>query len=292
MYENLFSSYLANEKRYSVHTLRSYLSDLRQFVEFGNSVQQNFDPLASDHHLIRKWIVYLMENGTVPKSVNRKVSTLKTFYKVMQRNGLIESCPTDKVVTPKMPKNLPHFVGKKNMDNLFDQIPFPDTFEGIRDRTILLTFYGTGMRLSELIGLTIPNVDFYYHHLKVLGKRNKERLIPFNNELTQALQFYLEQRAKIPAQVNNVFITLAWMPVYPSLVYNMVHQYLGAVTTDDKRSPHILRHTFATQMLNNGADIYAIKELLGHSNLNATQIYTHTSFEKLQKTYKQAHPRA
>ena len=191
-----------------------------------------------------------------------------------------------------MGKPLPQFVGKEPMNHLFDQFVFPEGFEGIRDRAILLTFYCTGMRLSELVNLSINNIDFYYGQLKVLGKRNKERLIPFGKELAHELKQYMEERKKLQCLHNYLFVTDSGDQVYDKLVYRLVNKYLSGVTTLEKRSPHVLRHTFATHMLNNGAEINAIKELLGHANLSATQIYTHTTFEKLKVIYNQAHPRA
>jgi integrase/recombinase XerC len=233
-----------------------------------------------------------MENKVSSRSVNRKITTLKSFFKFLYQQGTIEKLPTDKVVLPKMKKPLPYFVDQAPMNLLFDQVHFTNTFEGLRDRTILLAFYCTGMRLSELVHLTIPNIDFYNGQLKVLGKRKKERLIPFAIELKNELQAYLKARESIECNHNYVFVTNDGKPIYDRLVYKIVNENLSSVTTLEKKSPHILRHTFATQMLNNGADINAIKELLGHANLSATQIYTHTNFEKLKVIYKQAHPRA
>jgi len=292
MYINSFFRYLTNEKRYSKHTIRSYKSDLEQFINFCSESDVNFNPLASDHKIIRKWIIFLMENGNSTRSVNRKITTLKTFYKFLYRDGIIEMIPTDKVTLPKMSKPLPNFVSKSTMDVLFDQFEFPQTFEGIRDRTIMLMFYCTGMRLSELVNLNIQNVDLNIGQLKVLGKRNKERIIPFAKELTHEMETYIKNRKLFNCTHNILYITSEGNPVYDKLVYRVVNKYLGSVTTLEKRSPHILRHTFATQMLNCGADINAIKELLGHASLSATQIYTHTSFEKLKQVYNQAHPRA
>lgn len=292
MYIDAFIRYLANEKRYSKHTVRSYKNDLEQYVAFCKDIDQNFNPLASDHHIIRKWIIFLMENGVSARSVNRKVTTLKTFFKYLFREELIEKLPTDKVVVPKMKKSLPYFVGQRPMNQLFDTIVFPDTFEGFRDRTIMLAFYSTGMRLSELVNLKISNIDFNYGHLKVLGKRNKERLIPFGIELATELKNYIEARKSMECTHDFLFVKKDGEPIYDRMVYTIVNTCLSTVTTLDKKSPHVLRHTFATQMLNNGADINAIKELLGHANLSATQIYTHTTFEKLKKVYNQAHPRA
>jgi len=288
----IFYNYLANERRYSVHTVRSYKSDMQQFITFGQSINKDFDPLTANHMVIREWIIFLMDGGDKPRSINRKITALKTFYRFLRREGLIEQMPTEKIVKPKTEKNLPYFVDKGPMQELFDCFEFPDTFEGLRDRTILLTFYCTGMRLSELVHLSIPNIDFYNSQLKVLGKRNKERIIPFCIELKHAFQIYIQERNKISAEHNILFITSKGEPIYDKLVYRVVNKYLGEVTTLEKKSPHVIRHTFATHMLNNGAEISAIKELLGHANLAATQIYTHVTFERLQEIYNQAHPRA
>jgi integrase/recombinase XerC len=292
MFDDIFFNYLSNEKRYSSHTIRAYKSDLLQFVEFGQSFDKDFNPLTSDHHIIRKWIVFLMESGNTSRSVNRKITTLKTYYRFLLREGIISDMPTQKIVLPKMNKPLPYFVGNKNMQMLFDQFEFSDDFEGLRDRTILLTFYCTGMRLSELVNLKTNDIDFYYSRLKVLGKRNKERLIPFGIELQNALKIYISEREKQNIAHNILYVTDNGDPVYDKFIYRLVNKYLGEVTTLEKRSPHVLRHTFATHMLDNGAELNAIKELLGHANLAATQIYTHTSFEKMRHIYNQAHPRA
>ncbi len=292
MFDHGFSSYIANEKRYSAHTLRAYESDLQQFFDFAQTADENFNPLKGDHELIREWIVFLLDNGDKPRSINRKLTTLHTYYKYLMREGLVNDNPTKKIIRPKTEKNLPYFVDKGAMQELFDRLQFPDDFEGHRDRTILLTFYCTGMRLSELCGLKLSDIDFYSSQLKVLGKRNKERIIPFGIELSSNLKTYIAERDKIALDNNYLFVTSKGEPVYSQLVYRLVNKYLGEVTTLDKKSPHVLRHTFATHMLNNGAELDAIKELLGHANLAATQIYTHTTFEKLKEVYNQAHPRA
>lgn len=292
MFDNGFSNYIANEKRYSAHTLRAYESDLQQFFDFAQNVDENFNPLTVDPQVIREWIVFLLDNGDKPRSANRKITALHTYYKYLMREGLVADLPTKKIIKPKTEKNLPYFVDKKAMQELFDSIEFPDDFEGLRDRTILLAFYCTGMRLAELCGLKTYDVDFYSNQLKVLGKRNKERIIPFGVELSANLKTYIAERDKIAPDNDFLFVTSRGEPIYDKLVYRLVNKYLGEVTTLDKKSPHVLRHTFATHMLNNGAEITAIKELLGHANLAATQIYTHTSFEKLKEIYNQAHPRA
>ncbi len=292
MFDHGFSSYIANEKRYSAHTLRAYESDLQQFFDFAQTADENFNPLKGDHGLIREWIVFLLDNGDKPRSINRKLTTLHTYYKYLMREGLVNDNPTKKIIRPKTEKNLPYFVDKGAMQELFDRLQFPDDFEGRRDRTILLTFYCTGMRLSELCGLKRNDIDFHSSQLKVLGKRNKERIIPFAVELGACLKTYIAERDKIALDNNYLFVTSKGEPVYSQLVYRLVNKYLGEVTTLDKKSPHVLRHTFATHMLNNGAELDAIKELLGHANLAATQVYTHTTFEKLKEVYNQAHPRA
>ena len=292
MFDHGFSSYIANEKRYSVHTLRAYESDLQQFFDFALSADENFNPLSGDHQIIREWIVFLLDNGDKPRSINRKITTLHTYYKYLMREGLVTDLPTKKIIKPKTEKNLPYFVDNKAMQELFDCLEFPDDFEGLRDRTILLAFYCTGMRLAELCGLKTYDIDFYNNQLKVLGKRNKERIIPFGVELCGSLKTYIAERNKIAPDNEFLFVTSKGEPIYDKLVYRLVNKYLGEVTTLDKKSPHVLRHTFATHMLNNGAEITAIKELLGHASLAATQIYTHTTFEKLKEIYNQAHPRA
>lgn len=292
MFDHGFSSYIANEKRYSAHTLRAYESDLQQFFDFAQTADENFNPLKGDHEIIREWIVFLLDNGDKPRSINRKLTTLHTYYKYLMREGLVSDNPTKKIIRPKTEKNLPYFVDKGAMQELFDRLQFPDDFEGRRDRTILLTFYCTGMRLSELCGLKLSDIDFHSSQLKVLGKRNKERIIPFGIELSSNLKTYIAERDKIALDNNYLFVTSKGEPVYSQLVYRLVNKYLGEVTTLDKKSPHVLRHTFATHMLNNGAELDAIKELLGHANLAATQVYTHTTFEKLKEVYNQAHPRA
>ncbi len=292
MYINAFLKYLGNERRYSEHTIRSYKSDLEQFVAFGSDEIEDFDPLTSDHHVIRKWIVFLIEKGISTRSVNRKITTLKSFYKFLFREQLVDDIPTQKIVLPKMSKPLPHFVSQDSMNQLFDHLVFPDTFLGRRDKLIILLFYCTGIRLSELVSLTISNIDSYNTQIKVLGKGNKERLIPFGRELDAELKIFINERSAFNCNHDYLVITKDGNQSNDTLIYRTVRKYLGSVTTLEKRSPHVLRHTFATQMLNNGADINAIKEILGHANLSATQIYTHTSFEKLKLIYNQAHPRA
>lgn len=289
-----FTQYIKFEKRYSPHTVSSYITDLEQFSNYLN-VEYNINEISeSNHIIIRSWIVSLMENGLTSRSVNRKITTLKTFFKFLKKEGILQESPMVKIISPKNVKRLPSFVEKNKMDILFAKTDFGNNYIGLRDKLILETFYNTGIRLSELVNLKISDIDLYNDQLKVLGKRNKERLIPFSPKYKVLLESYLISREKQLETdcVKHLFITAKGKKVYQKLVYRIVYAYLSTVTTLEKKSPHVLRHTFATHMLNNGADINAIKELLGHANLSATQVYTHNTIEKLTKIYKQAHPRA
>lgn len=289
----LFLSYLKNEKRYSPHTITAYENDLDQFVSFGKELIGDFCVETVDYHLIRQWIVSLMDNGISAKSINRKISTLKTFFKFLMREGVIEKNPTDKVVVPKMGKKLPVFVQEKEMNSLLDGRFFTEDFEGRRDKAVVSLFYGTGMRLSELVGIRFSDLNLHERMVKVIGKGSKERLVPFPLEVSGVLNEYIQLRNELfPDSGNFLFLTENGEPAYNKLIYRIVKKELSLVTTIEKKSPHILRHSYATHLLNNGADLNAIKELLGHANLAATQIYTHTTFEQLKKVYKQAHPRA
>lgn len=287
-----FLQYIKFEKRFSPHTITAYQSDLGQFYAFLEKTYQLNDIKAVNHQIIRSWIASLMEQKTSSRSIHRKLTSLKTFYKFLLREGEVKINPMQKVVAPKVSKRLPVFVDKKNMNAMLDNIDFGKDLEGLRNRLILEMFYCTGMRLSELINLKISQVNNYTGTIKVLGKRNKERLIPFTPPLKNLIDQYMSERKKARLNSEYIFVTERGEKVYEKLVYRVVRQYLSAATTADKKSPHVLRHTFATHMLNNGADLNAIKELLGHSNLSATQVYTHNSFEKLKNIYKQAHPRA
>jgi len=290
---NKFLSHIQYEKRYSEHTLIAYKTDLEQYVSFLFS--QNREIEQATHRDIRNWQIVLMEENDSTRTINRKLSTLKTFYKFLLRNNYLKTNPMDKVITPKSSKRLTDFVSEESMENLFEQLEFPDNFEGERDKTILELFYATGIRLSELIQIKKSDLDFYSHTIKVLGKRKKERIIPIAPKMSAQLQEYLIFLEKEFGFINyneNIFVTNEGKVIYPKLIYRVVRKYLDAVTTIDKRSPHVIRHTFATHLLDNDADLLAIKELLGHTSLAATQVYTHTSIEKIKKTYKQAHPRA
>ncbi|MBE9466701.1 MAG: tyrosine-type recombinase/integrase [Bacteroidetes bacterium] len=302
MHKTAFINYIKYEKHYSSYTIRSYKNDLQQYCAFCEKNYKDFDPLSANHKIIRKWIIFLMENNLSSRSIGRKLSTLKTFYKFLIREKIIENNPLDKVISPKIVKKLPSFVEKSKMDLLLDNVEFTNDYKGNRDKLIITTFYLTGIRLSELINLKINDIDYQMLTIKVLGKRNKERLIPFNRNFLKTLNdFKIVRKQYIDQLESNIdnnydneffFLTQKGKKMYPKSVYRIVNKYLAIVTTNEKKSPHVLRHTFATHMLNNGADLNAIKELLGHANLSATQIYTHNTFEKLKKSYKQAHPRA
>jgi len=289
----LFLNYLKYEKRYSQNTLTAYDNDLDQFILFGKKLVEDFCVEEVDYHLIRQWIVSLMDNGISAKSVNRKISTLKTFFKFLMREGVIEKNPTDKIAIPKMGKKLPVFVQEKEMNRLLDGRFFTEDFEGRRDKAVVSLFYGTGIRLSELVGIRFSDLNLNEKMVKVNGKRDKQRLVPFPLEISTVLTDYITLRNELfPDSGNFLFLTENGDPVYNKLIYRIVKKQLSLVTTVEKKSPHILRHSYATHLLNRGADLNAIKELLGHANLAATQIYTHTTFEQLKKVYKQAHPRA
>ena len=293
-YKESFLKYIQFEKRYSINTVQSYQNDLSQFYTFCEKSNDNFDILSVNDKIIRTWIVFLMENNASPKTVHRKISTLKSFFKFLIREKLLEKNPLDKVLTPKISKKLPSFIEKEQILSLLNSHDFGENFSGIRNKLIIEMFYHTGMRLSELINLKNTDVNTKELLVKVLGKRNKERIIPFSKELNRSVIIYndLKSESFPDLESNDFFVTDKGKKIYEKLVYRIVNKYLQLVTTLEKKSPHILRHTFATHMLNSGADLNAIKELLGHSNLSATQIYTHNTFEKLKKIYKQAHPRA
>ena len=289
-----FLQYLQIEKRYSLHTVRSYLNDLDQFYHFLFSLGLPEDPVAVTSYDIRAWIVSMLNNNYSPVSVHRKISCLRVFYRYLRKEGIVKNDPLEKVVLPKRKKTLPVFIEEEAINKLLDNFSFGDDFAGIRNRTIIELLYITGIRRAELIGLRDNDVDLTEGSLKVTGKRNKQRIIPLVKPFLKRLEDYLRIRNENTETINNgwFFITDKGNKLYDKYVYKTVNSYLAMVTTIEKKSPHILRHTFATHMLNNGADLNSIKELLGHANLSATQVYTHNTFEKLKKVYKQAHPRA
>ena len=285
-----FIQYIKYEKRFSPHTVTAYQHDLEQFSGFLSSRFQVTDATQVTHAMVRSWLADLMESGINPRSVNRKLTTLKSFYRYLVKEGKVLVNPTAKVTSLKVSKRLPVFVEKDKMETLFSEVDFGTGFPGLRDRLIVELLYATGMRLSELINLKETDVNIPEQTLKVLGKRNKERIIPFGNGVKHLLIMYLDEKKQF--ENGSLFLTDKGKRIYPRMVYRIVTRALGAVTTLDKKSPHVLRHTFATHLLNNGAELNAVKELLGHASLAATQIYTHNTIEKLKKVYKQAHPRA
>lgn len=289
-----FLQHLTFEKRLSQHTLTAYAKDLEQFKEFLEKTYQLQDLAKADFRMIRGWAVSMVEAELHHRSVNRKLATLRSFYGYLLRCKAITINPMLRVSSLKTDKPLPQFVEEKSLQLLFDEITFPLDFEGTRDRLVLELLYGTGMRLAELITLRDGDVNAYDQTLRVFGKRSKERVVPIYKGLVEMIkqyqQFRNEQFPNPPDQ--SLILTNKGEPAYPVLIQRIVKKYLSAVTSLQKRSPHILRHTFATHLLNNGADLNSIKDLLGHSSLAATQVYTHNSIEKLKKIYKQAHPKA
>lgn len=293
MLKESFLEYLELEKNYSDKTVVSYESDLREFEEYLKGVSEDLDLLAVDADLIRGWVVSLMDRGFASTSVNRKLSSLRSFYRYLLKRGYVTVDPVAKVQGPKVKKPLPVFVKEADMDRLLDQVDFGSGFEGVRDRLIIEMFYLTGMRRSELVNLRDGDVDFSACVIKVTGKRNKQRLIPFAEQLKEDLLLYLSLRNEICAGACEAFfVRKDGRMLTPVAVYLLVKRNLAKVVTLKKKSPHVLRHSFATSMLNHDAEIEAVKELLGHENLMATEIYTHTTFEELKKVYEQAHPRA
>ena len=289
-----FIDFLKFEKRYSRHTITSYQTDLTAFFDF---VVTKFGETALQqlsHTFVRSWLASLKDEGLSAKSINRKISTLKSFFKYQVKIGAIKQTPMVKVVAPKPEKRLPNFVADKDIHTLFEHVEFPDNWKGQTEKLLLQLFYQTGMRLSEAIQLKEGDVGFSTNSLKVLGKGNKERVIPVQPELKAALQDYLQKKQEKfgDKAADNLLVSEKGKPLQPRAVYTAVKAYLSLVTTIQKRSPHVLRHTFATHLMNNGADLNAVKELLGHSSLAATQVYTHNTIEKLKNIYKKAHPKA
>jgi len=287
MQKERFLHFLEHEKRYSVHTLKSYSTDLEQFIQFLSSEFQINTVKDVNFQFVRSWIARLLSDNISARSVNRKITTLKTYFRFLLQENMIKQSPMQKIISPKTSKKLPVFVEEIKMDELLNEIDFGEGFLAQRDRLILELFYFTGIRLSELINLRNKDIDFSNSTILVLGKRNKERLIPLISDIVSKIK-ELSTSNKSPF----LFTTEEGKQISTKQVYRLVNKYLSMVTSLDKKSPHILRHTFATHMLNNGADINAIKELLGHANLSATQAYTHNTIEKLKTVYKQAHPRA
>lgn len=286
-----FFDYLTYEKKYSVHTITSYKNDINQFIAFINPNEEAFPITEINYQQIRAWVASLLKDKIAAKSVNRKLSALKSFFKYLQRQQIIEVNPMAKISGPKTPKRLPVFVDEHQMENLFANVKFEEGFNGTRDRLILDLFYQTGIRRAELTHLKELDLDLFNSTIKVLGKRNKERLIPISLPLKRNLESYLQVKKELNLSNPMLLVSEKGNTLSEQTVYNTVKKYLSQVTTIQKKSPHVLRHTFATHLLNNGADINAVKDLLGHANLSATQVYTHNTIDKLKKSYKQAHPR-
>jgi integrase/recombinase XerC len=283
-----FLSYLQFEKRYSTHTVNAYQRDLNDFLQYSEVKDvTEFEDLSPAY--IRSWIVHLIESGLKNRSVNRKLATLRSFYKWLVKETIVSSSPMSKVNGPKSEKHLPQFVQESELDLDKMKNLFSEDFDGKRDELMFELFYQTGIRLSELIALKLT--DIQTGQIKVLGKRNKERIIPISNNLDHQIQQYISLRENQSPQCLNILILESGKKLYPAFAYRKINSYLGKVTTLDKKSPHVLRHTFATHMLNRGTGLETLKDLLGHANLSATQIYTHNSFAKLNSIYSQAHPR-
>lgn len=292
-----FVSYLSHEKRFSPHTILAYTGDLQQFSDFLNFQYQIDQPAEASHFMVRSWIVSLMEKDYDARSVNRKLTTLRSYFNFMIRTGQLDRSPMRKVIAPKTRKKLPEYLDPARMDQLFRTMEGEDSgFESLRNQLLIDMLYRTGIRRAELIGLKVSDVNLYSLTITVLGKRNKMRQIPFTSSFAHILKRYMELRKDYMEQKAEsqdwFFIDNSGNQMYPGFVYRIVKAEISKVSTGKKRSPHILRHSFATALLNEGADINAIKELLGHSSLAATQVYTHNSIEKLKEIYRQAFPKA
>ncbi len=293
MFIEQFIAYLKFEKRYSPNTVLAYQKDLNQFGDFLLEQFELKQIETATHIHIRSWLAQMKQEGIESKTINRKISTLKSFYKYLHRLGQIKQSPTAKIISPKTKKRLPVFVKETEIQALLKQSEFGEDVKGQTNWLILEILYQTGMRKSELINLKLNRVDLKQRQLQVLGKGNKERIIPISHELTESIKSYLPLRLEVKdLQSDNLLVLPSGKALYPKYVYNVVTKYLGQFTTLSKRSPHILRHTFATHLLNNGAELNAVKELLGHASLAATQVYTHNSIEKLKNIHKKAHPKS
>lgn len=292
----LFIEYLRYERNYSTKTTEGYQADLEAFRQYYESVDSTLGWEEMPADIVRQWVVEMMDRGNAATSVRRRLSSLRSFYKFLLRRGLITKDPVHNITGPKVEKRLPAYVREAEMDRLFDGDFFSESYAGLRDRMILLTFYSTGMRLSELVGLRLKDADLDQMQLKVTGKRNKQRIIPYGDEYGDNLRYYLQAREAFAQQKlvdDSLFLNEKnGCGLTSGKVRNTVKRYLSMVSTQRRNSPHVLRHTFATAMLNHNADLQSVKELLGHESLSTTEIYTHTTFEQLKEMYNQAHPRA
>ena len=295
MYIDQFADYLRLERNYSPRTVSSYCKDLVLFRQFLEGIDAELDLLTADRDVVRLWVVEMMDKGEATTTVNRKLSTLRSFYKFLRMKGITDKSPVQGIKGPKNKKPLPQFVKEADMDKLLDDadIDLGEGFMGIRNRTVIAVFYETGMRMAELIGLDDRDIDFGTRTIKVTGKRDKQRFIPFGNELDVRLHQYLEARNEAfgPTQ-GAFFLNQKGERIPRHQVYHLVKEALSKVSDVSKKSPHVLRHTFANSMLNHNAELGAVKELLGHNSLQTTEIYVHTTFQELKEIYKQAHPRA
>ena len=287
-----FLKYIRTEKLYSRHTVTSYKNDLDQFYIWLGDNNPGADVVSVTSADVRGWMVSLLEGGAATGTVHRKMSALRAFFRYLRRHGMSSADPLSGVRLPRKGKQLPVFVAEESLDRLLDDFKFGDNFSGVRDRTIVEFLYLTGMRRSELINLRDEDVDLSSGQVRVTGKRGKQRIIPLSASFIKSIGLYLSARKAEGLPGDWFFVTARGNKMYDKGVYNIVTRYLSMVTMVEKKSPHVLRHTFATHMLNHGADLNSIKELLGHASLSATQVYTHNTFEQLKRVYKQAHPRA
>ena len=290
-----FLDYLKFERRYSAHTIRSYQDDLRQFGEYLKKDYNEILIVKTDHVTVRSWLAQLKENDISAKSINRKISSLKSFFKYHLKAGTITQSPMGKIISPKISKRLPVFIKEEDTSKLINaSLIATEDWKSLNTHLLVSLFYGTGMRLSELVNLKENQVDFSRRQLKVLGKGNKERIIPVTAELLKVVKEYIQQKKKeFEHSADTLLVTEKGKKMYSKYAYLLVNAVLNDnVKTLDKKSPHVLRHTFATHLMNNGANLNAVKELLGHSSLAATQVYTHNTIEKLKNVYKKAHPKA
>lgn len=289
-----FLLYIQYEKRFSQHTITAYQKDLAQLGQFLENTFQLINISEATYHHLRSWIIELSENQYDTRSINRKIACVKSYYKFIERNAQIVDNPAIKLRSLKTAKKLPVYVTEPEILHLLNDLNFEDSFEGCRDKLVLELLYGTGIRLAELINLQTIDVNLHEAVVKVLGKGNKERIIPINHSLLDLIKTYLQK--KISSKKDNIttflIVTDNGEQSYPVFIYRLVKKYLTLITSHDKKSPHVLRHTFATHLLNKGADLNAIKDLLGHSSLAATQVYTHNSIDKLKSIFEKAHPKA
>ena len=290
--KDAFIKYLKFEKRLSYHTILSYDNDLKQFESFFKTYSTNKEIKTTDKRAIRSWIVELSLKNLSPKSINRKIATLKSFFKFLIKRDVIEINPTTNITSLKTDQKIPNFLKEKDVNFLFDNLILEKNFNGERDMMILELLYGTGIRISELINLKTRNINLPKKEMKIMGKRKKERIIPLHQQIISQIKKYLDKKNEIKSTHEFLLCTNKGKKLYPMLIYRIVKKHLSSLINSKKYNPHLLRHTFATHILNKGGDLNSIKDLLGHESLAATQIYTHNSIEKLKETFKASHPRA